>query len=923
MTVGHGVRRKRTVLIGTAAALAVSPLIAVNMAERADAVVSAGTVKGLVFRDYNANGARDGAEPGQAGITVRAVAASGAVVASTTSGADGSYALAVANGTLVRVEFNALPGYLRSGPHGAGSATSVQFVTSPAEAIDFGVANPAEYCQANPGLVTNCFAVAVSPAATHAIVKLADGNNSRTPGTASPGDADALANAAQVGSTWGLGVDPATKSLFSAAYAKRHTLFGPGGTGAVYRTQPGPNGAFGGGDDVTVLYATVPNAGTNPHPGVNNGVAPVGFDWLTDAAGFRAVGKVGLGDLDVAENGSELYTVNLNTASLVRVPVGAAASAQPSASVAIPSPAGCVAPRPFGLAVHDGVVYVGGVCSAEGGAASALSAYVYRFDPATGAFDPTPSLAFPLNYGRGCADRETDALGNSTSNTPGVYGTICPGDLGDWQPWNTAANELAVSQSSVHPEPMLTDIVFDRGAMVLGIRDRHGDQMGSENGTKDLSGVLVGGASGVFGISSGDLLRACPTASGWTIENNAACGATTTAGDNAKQGPGGGEYYFGDYHRSLGEQATPVAVNGDGGHDETTLGGLAQVAGRADVSSTAITPVQGGADTWSEGGVTWLSNQTGERTGAYRVYDQNPSVVFGKAAGLGDLEAICDAAPLEIGNRVWIDTNRNGLQEPGEPPVAGVTVVLVSPDGSTRSTTTDANGNYFFPVAPNTKYTVQITVAQPPLAGLTPTAIGSGSSVLVDSNGQANAAGTIVSTMVTTGGPGANDHTLDFGFSSPAPATPTTPPAVSGGPNPVPPGSTSSVLRIDKRAPAKVTAGQTFVYTITVRVPASAANAARAVTLRDKLPSGITAVQRQEAAITRTVKNGAFTWNLGTIKPGGSKTVTLRVRSTRDLCKPVRNVATVRGSNVARSVSDGATTRVQCSKAVVVPKVTG
>ena len=920
MTVGHGVRRKRTVLIGAAAILAASPLAASQLA---DGAVTAGTVKGLVFRDYNANGAREVVEPGQAGITVRAVSSAGAVIASTASGPDGTYSLPVPDGTAVRVEFNSLPGYLQSGPHGTGSATSVQFATSPAELVNFGVENPAEYCQANPGLVTNCFAVAVAPGSTHAIVKLPDGNNSRTPVTASPGDVDALANAGQVGSTWGLGADPATKSLFAAAYTKRHTLFGPGGTGGIYRTQPGANGAFGGGDDVTVLYSTVPNAGTNPHPGANNGAPPAGFDWLTDAAGFRAVGKVGLGDLDVAENGSELYTVNLNTSSLVRVPVGAAASAQPGASVAIPSPAGCVAPRPFGLGVHDGSVYVGGVCSAEGGAASALSAYVYRFDPATAAFNPAPSLSFPLNYGRGCGDRETDAFGNSTSNTPANYGALCPGHLADWQPWNTAANEVAVSQTSVRPEPMLTDIVFDRGAMVLGIRDRHGDQMGSDNGTKDLNGVLVGGASGVFGIASGDILRACPTASGWAVESNATCGGVTTAGDNAKQGPGGGEFYFGDYHRSIGEQATPPAVNGDGGHDETTLGGLVQIPGRGEVASTSITPIQGGTDTWSQGGVTWLSNQTGERVGAYRVYASNPSVVFGKAAGLGDLEAICDAAPVEIGNRVWIDTNRNGLQEPGEKPIAGITVVLVSPDGSTRSTTTDANGNYYFTVSPNTKYTVQIAVNQTPLAGLSPTTLGSGTSVLVDSNGQANAAGTVVSTMVTTGGPGANDHSLDFGFSPPVPGTPVNPPGVVGNPTTPPVVATGSALRITKSAPAKVSAGQTFTYTIAVTVPSSAKNSARAVTLRDKLPGGITAVQRQETAVSRTVSNGVFTWRLGTIAPGTTKTVRLRVRSARDLCKPVRNLATVRASNVTKVSSDSASTRIECSKAVVVPKVTG
>jgi uncharacterized repeat protein (TIGR01451 family) len=320
--------------------------------------------------------------------------------------------------------------------------------------------------------------------------------------------------------------------------------------------------------------------------------------------------------------------------------------------------------------------------------------------------------------------------------------------------------------------------------------------------------------------------------------------------------------------------------------------------------------------------VTWLSNQTGERAGAYRVYSRNPSVVFGKAAGLGDLEALCDAAPIEIGNRVWIDSNKNGLQEPGEQPIGGVIVVLVGPDGSTRQTTTDAGGNYYFTVAPNTKYTVQISTNQGPLTGYTPTTVGNGTNVFIDSNGQANASGSIVSTVITTGRPGSNDHTLDFGFNAPAPGTPL-PPGVVGNPTPPAPGAGTSGLRIVKGAPAKVSAGQTFVYKITVRVPATAKAPARGVTVKDRLPAGITAVQRQENAVTRTVRNGTYTWNLGTINPGQSKTVSLRVRSARDLCKPVQNVAIARASNVKGTVSDRVTTMIACSKAVVVPKVTG
>jgi len=52
--------------------------------------------------------------------------------------------------------------------------------------------------------------------------------------------------------------------------------------------------------------------------------------------------------------------------------------------------------------------------------------------------------------------------------------------------------------------------------------------------------------------------------------------------------------------------------------------------------------------------------------------------------------------PINIGNLVWHDLNQNGIQDAGEPGVAGITVQLWSGDKSTLidTTTTNGNGNY-------------------------------------------------------------------------------------------------------------------------------------------------------------------------------------------------------------------------------------
>lgn len=60
-----------------------------------------------------------------------------------------------------------------------------------------------------------------------------------------------------------------------------------------------------------------------------------------------------------------------------------------------------------------------------------------------------------------------------------------------------------------------------------------------------------------------------------------------------------------------------------------------------------------------------------------------------------------------IGDRVWYDTNQNGIQDAGEANVAGVTVTLFNSGGTAiRQATTDLNGNYIFTDLAAGTYTV-------------------------------------------------------------------------------------------------------------------------------------------------------------------------------------------------------------------------
>ena len=68
--------------------------------------------------------------------------------------------------------------------------------------------------------------------------------------------------------------------------------------------------------------------------------------------------------------------------------------------------------------------------------------------------------------------------------------------------------------------------------------------------------------------------------------------------------------------------------------------------------------------------------------------------------GVGQFVNNIDAAaflPASIGDRVWNDNNKNGLQDAGEPGVSGIEVKLFTQSGQLLSTmTTNSQGNYIF-----------------------------------------------------------------------------------------------------------------------------------------------------------------------------------------------------------------------------------
>jgi SdrD B-like domain len=713
------------------------------------ASATSGTVSGTVFRDYNADGIRQPGELGQPGVTVEAFDKLGASLGRVATDQTGTYLLTVSapTGVEVRVEFQLPTGsFLRPGVQLPTGATNVQFVPVGAVDVEWSVQNPTDYCGslADARLVTNCWKLGDQsntnkvigswkyPANDYdgATMLGADQHNARF---------DGEADGNQVGTTYGLGYNRSSGTLFAGAYYRRFAGLAERRTGAVWeirnagtanpQTSSTPwldlNDLFGAGTAGVDLHPTVPS----PPASAANSQSPEALAWLHDGGSWAAVSKTALGDVEVTEDNKYLFVVNLADRQLYR----ASAQTRPATSsdvqrVPIVTAPNCATEdsRPFGLGFNDGVGYVGVVCSAEStfaalpgikalvAAAEVATAHKYRrpagmseaaaqlaydtawatlFTAAKPALDQLRAYVYVFSPDPMPTSRADFTL---AMDVPLNYERSSHEDA--WLPWTddfdmTVNREQNVYEQRWH-EPLLSSIAFGPNTMYIGLRNRFGDRTSFHGGHPDFDHeeIVSGKPTKHFTYNQqygarGAVLRACRSTGGtWILESDGICDGVL--GTGVGPGPGGGLFY--------------------GAASEFSMGAIVHPTGASDIAATMMDPTivfSNGTSKFLAGGMT-MNERRGGRSAiagnAFTVYfspfgPRDRPDTFGKSNGLGDLEILCDGSPIEVGDRVWSDANDNGRQDPEEPGIAGVNVDVVSSSGGVvGSAVTGPNGAFLF-----------------------------------------------------------------------------------------------------------------------------------------------------------------------------------------------------------------------------------
>lgn len=700
-------------------------------------------ISGLVFRDFNASGTFDTGsnfnEVAQAGVTVKAFDATGAQTASATSAADGSYTLTgLTSGADYRVEFSWSETWLKSGKSGG---TSVQFAKDGATNLNFALSSPEDFSQDNPQLVTTNFAVGESSdpkvAGQSRLIEFGylSGANGRR---FAASDDEAVTLQPEITD---IAISSAPSSA-GTANAVSPNVTGHSRTDTVKMGEVGPLYGLAYHRDTNILLA---------------GAFMKRFVGFPNGASDTKLGTIYAIDRKVSPNTvTPFFTANAGVDShdysnaALNAPGGDTTAASQVGKAGWAdidlSPDGSML---YAVNLFDKKIYAipvtKGVSGLSAGAAStitfpasATTDVCANGDWAAGGLKVTQdsvlaTVTCTAETSQSASDLHFYVYKISRDN-PSTFTKIVdrgnyPRDI-DWHPW---VSDPYNYDHGGYNQPWAMDVEFDDlGRLYVGVRNRSADMESANDGN--------------FFFEFGDTIVGLPN------------------GD-------------GTYDTTY----TDEFVDDNSGHMENDMGALAHWSG----SGTIVTPahignlIQGIRTYSTTTPITSTANGTVSPLRYFGIHQTPRDVTalgdpFGKVAGLGDLEVLTQPAPIEVGNRVWLDTDKDGIQDAGEAGIANVQVQLTcATDNATA--TTGSDGSYYFSnasagnatfMSAGESCTLSIATGQTALNGYSITTQNADSVTdnnattdIRDSDADSNS-----SISFTVGNAGDSNHGLDFGY---------------------------------------------------------------------------------------------------------------------------------------------------------------
>lgn len=451
----------------------------------AQCILDPGQLKGKAFIDKKADGHFNSGDEALEKAVLKVFDENGQMVTEAITDASGEALVeGLEDGKTYRVEWS-IPDHFEVGPFTDENGSRVQFVEVPS-CSGISAVDAASYCDSeNPDIAVSCFVKGGESEneQMETIVTLEYNFESDSP-------MKKIAMKGETGAIWGLAWKSTTRELFSTSFVKQYASLVDNNTGGIFRTVSTEQGSE------TTLFADL--------DALNYSAGQLLTTDHEDCSYGNEVGRIGLGGIALSADEETIYVVNIDRGSVIALPSKSPTFAQMKEyPVADP---GCIGGefKLFALKYHQGSLYVGGTCTAEGSQdQNDLTVHIFELNTENGDTKEIFSTSYPKGY---------------------------------WY------DNPADGQLTAH---WLTDIEFTRqGNMVISLSDRSAHRYcGNGQILNQFPDILM-----VWKDKDGN----------WQLENNGMAGALVGTGQNNGQGPGGGEFFgedhwiiFPDYHSEV------------------------------------------------------------------------------------------------------------------------------------------------------------------------------------------------------------------------------------------------------------------------------------------------------------------------------------------------------------------------------------